>query len=57
MQGLGGSLETGAQLLHSCFVGALADALVQRAAVERGEAPEPADARYRCAPTCCRSRG
>ncbi len=41
--------------VHPAFVGALADALVQRAAVERGEAAEPADARYRCAPGCCLS--
>lgn len=41
--------------VHPAFVGALADALVERAAVERGAAPEPADARYRCAATCCGS--
>lgn len=36
------------------FVDELVGRLLQRAAVARGEAPEPADSRYRCASGCCR---
>ena len=39
--------------IHAAFVAALADALLLRAAVARGEADEPPGARYRCASTCC----
>ena len=40
---------------HPAFVAELADRLIERAAVARGERPEPDCGRYRCAETCCLS--
>jgi protoporphyrin/coproporphyrin ferrochelatase len=40
---------------HPAFVAELADRLVERAAVARGERPEPEGVRYRCAEDCCLS--